>query len=388
MRRRILLTLLAGILSGFSVSFFLITLDLVVELHQRHPGTLYSLPVIGALLGLIHRFYGKSGKTDTGLILEEIHSPTAALPLRFAPLVYLSTLFTQFAGGSAGREGAAVQISASVCDQLSHRRSLDPAERKTLLISGVSAGFGAAIGAPFAGILFGFEVIRRHGLNIRSFLHVSTATMIAVLIARILPVNHLLLPHFGIAGISSRPAALITLALSPAVFALLVRVFFAANHAFVSLLGRVPGNPVFRGFAGGTLLLLLFSWQPLDAYQGLGIEGLIESFHSAAAPSAPVLKLLLTALTLAAGFKGGEFVPLFFAGATAGSALGGIAGIDPSVLAALGCVSVFGAAAKTPFTCMVLAVELFGIGIAPFAVTGILLTSLLSGKKSLYTRSS
>ncbi|NDG85178.1 MAG: hypothetical protein EBX52_09110 [Proteobacteria bacterium] len=135
-------------------------------------------------------------------------------------------------------------------------------------------------------------------------------------------------------------------------------------------------------------MLFLFAWHPLSDYQGLGIAGLVGSFHSAATPLAPVLKLLLTALTLAAGFKGGEFVPLFFIGATAGSALGGIAGIDPAIPAALGCVSVFGAAAKTPLTCMVLAVELFGIQAAPLAVISILATSLFSGEKSLYAHSS
>jgi H+/Cl- antiporter ClcA len=338
------------------------------------------------MLGGIHRFYGRPGKSETGLILEEIHEPKAVLPARFAPMVYASTLLTHLSGGSAGREGAAIQISASLCDRISNRFKLEPQERRTLLIAGISSGFGAAIGTPFAGILFGLEVIRRHGLNLRSFLHASTATFIASVIAKILPVPHLDLPRIDLKKIHLDLKATLILLISPLCFTLLVRGFFLTTHTLEKGLARMFPKPAVRGFAGGLTLLLFFMILPLDSYQGLGVEGITRAFENSAPLEAPVLKLLITALTLASGFKGGEFIPLFFIGATAGSALQGLAGLDPALLAALGCVSVFGAAAKTPFACMVLAVELFGLPILPYAVVSILGTTLLSGKNSLYHR--
>ena len=384
MIQRISTTLLAGLISGISVSFFLITLDLVVGDHTKHPITLYALPFIGAFLGWLHRFYGDENKSDTDLILKEIRSPDRTLPAKFAPLVYCSTLLTQWVGGSAGREGAAVQISASLCDQLTRKFDLDQIERRTLLIASMSAGFGAAVGTPLSGFLFGLELNRKSGLTLRSIFHVLTATVIAFVISRVLPVPHFEFPAFDPEKMQGDIRSIALLVVSPILFALLVRGFLGSTHFFKFALRRISHHPSVRGFIGGLLLLFLFRFFPLDPFQGLGVSGIMESFQAPSPYWVPIVKLLLTALTLASGFKGGEFVPLVFIGASAGSALQSSAGLHPTLLASLGCVSLFGGAAKVPFTCIALAIELFGLPIAPFAAFAVLGTGLLSGKKTLY----
>jgi H+/Cl- antiporter ClcA len=384
MYRRISTTLIAGVISGLSISFFLITLDFIVGIHFQIEYSVYALPFIGAILGWTHSFYGRAGKTDTGLILDEVREPIKTLPLQFAPLVYLSTLLTQFGGGSVGREGAAVQISASLCDQVSRKFKLDVSERKTLLIAGISAGFGAAIGTPFSGVLFGFELFGKREIKLRTFVHVLTATTIAFVISKWLPVPHLDLPHFDPQELHRDAGSIAAFILSPILFGLLVRSFFGANYFFKMILARASRHPPLRGFIGGTLLLILFKLFPLASYEGLGIRGILEAFQTPASPWAAPIKLLLTALTLASGFKGGEFIPLFFIGATAGSSLQGLAGLHPTLLASLGCISMFGGAAKTPLACTLLAIELFGLSIAPFALFVVLGTRFLSGKKNLY----
>jgi H+/Cl- antiporter ClcA len=221
-------------------------------------------------------------------------------------------------------------------------------------------------------------------LNPRSFFHVLTATTIAFVISKLLPVPHLELPHFEYSELHGTVRSIATLALSPIFFALLVRAFFGTTHFFKWGLQQISPRAEVRGFLGGMLLLVLFKLFPLDLYQGLGIEGIVESFTTPSPAWTPILKLLLTAITLASGFKGGEFVPLFFIGASAGSALQGFAGLHPTLLASLGCVSLFGGAAKTPITCILLAIELFGLPIAPFALFAVVATWGLSGKKTLY----
>jgi H+/Cl- antiporter ClcA len=382
MQELIFLPLITGLISGASVSFFVYTLGRTTELNQTYPGLCYILPLAGALVGFFYRYYGKTGKTDTGQILEEIHSPNEVLPLRFAPLVYITTLLSHLAGASVGREGAAVQISASLSDQLSKVFRVNSETRKSLLLCGIGAGFSSAIGAPMAGMVFGMELTRGKNLNFRHFIQCSIASLSGYALTKVIHLEHLTFPQIT-AAIDPQKSIASSLLASLA-FAAVIHIFFFYHRHFADLLKRLFKAPVLRGAIGGTLILLIYLFFNLEIYHGLGTETILASFASDTPTDAPLLKILLTTLALSAGFKGGEFIPLVFIGATTGNTLNRIAQLPEPLLPALGSVALFGAASKAPITCMILAVEFFGFQIAPYAIPCVLLTYFLSGKKSLY----
>jgi H+/Cl- antiporter ClcA len=387
MTKKLILPALVGLASGFAVSLFMLSLEWVTTFHYLHPMTILGLPAIGFLVGWAHRYYGKSGITETGLILEEIHQPMKTLPAPFAPLVYASTLLSHLVGASAGREGAAVQISTAISDQLSRSKKVSEADRKEILILGLCSGFAGAIGTPWAAIIFGFELVRKKPIRPILVLQSAISVGIALMITRLLHVS-----HFEFNSFTIRPDAPLKLILKALLwtliaipfFVFIVRGFFMSTHGIKSALDRITLNPAYRGLMGGALLAGLFWIFPLQLFQGLGIGVIQDAMIASQVWTTPLFKMGLTALTLASGFKGGEFIPLFFMGATTGRLVDRYSGMESMLLPALGCVSVFGAAAKTPITCCVLAIELFGWKIAPFALVSVFLTYLLSGPRSLY----
>ena len=374
----------AGLLSGFAASLFLISLAWVSEFRNTHSYLVYGLPFSGLVIGYLYHLYGREIQPGTNLIIDEIHNPQKVLPLRMAPLIYFATLLTHLFGGSAGREGTAVQMGASLSDQLSLIFKIPVAERKTLLLCGMGSAFGAAIGAPFAGVFFGMEIVRAGKLRRKpaALLECALASVAAYTVTRICHASHLAYPHFSNLAFSWREAA--GLLISTLLFAFIVRSFVWLTHRIESFHAKMVKYPPLRPFIGGILLLLLFTLLPWQGFEGLGLETIFASFQTPQDFSVFAIKLLLTALTLGSGFKGGEFIPLVFMGATSGSALSGVLQLDPQLLASLGFVAVFGAAAKAPLTCSILAVELFGWSIAPYAIIACYLSAFLSGNFSIY----
>ena len=378
-------SILAGMLSGLSATLFLISLSYVTQYRLEHPSLVYGLPIAGLLIGLIYHYYGKEIEPGTGLILDEIESPNRVTPIRLAPAIFFTTLLTHLFGGSAGREGTAVQMGASLSDQLSRFFPIQKTERKILLLAGAGSGFGAALGTPWAGIFFGLEVMRSRKVNLPALMECAIASFVAFSVTRILQAPHTSFPTFEISYSASFFGYTLVASL---LFALIVRVFLASTHTIENIFKKYLTYSPLKPFLGGILLLLLFKGASLEMYEGLGLETLIHSFDQYSPASVFALKLLLTALTLGSGFKGGEFVPLIFMGATAGSFLSGVFHLDLPLLQALGCVAVFAAASKTPFTCSIMAIELFGWKIAPYAMIASYLSSMASGRNTIYKRHS
>ena len=374
---------LSGLLSGLAASIFLITLDQITAFRFEHPEWVYGLPLGGLLIGLVDHYYGRSIAPGTSLILDEIHDPKKVTPLRMAPFLYFYTLTTHLFGGSAGREGAAVQMGASLSDQLSKVFPIDHQERKILLVAGAGAGFAAALGAPFAGIFFGMELIHTGKIKPFAIVECTIASLVAITVSHLMGAPHVHFPHFEVPYTFH---ALLWTALVSVLFAILVRLFFSSTHLVESNFKKWIQYPPLKPLVGGVLLVLFFKGFHLELFEGLGIETILRSFQEPMPASFPFLKIALTALTLGVGFKGGEFVPLLFIGATAGACLSGFSHLDTPLLAALGCVALFGAASKTPFSCSILAMELFGWKIAPFAFLACYLSTYFSGRKTIYAR--
>ncbi len=406
-------SLFIGFLSGAAVSFLLASLTWVSRMRLEHPGLLLGLPAAGALIALLHQRHGGGPLTDTELLRRSLtggESPGASsrpLPLLFSPGIWASTCLTHLCGGSAGREGAAFQIAGGLVRILPSRLIVDRDLRRDLLLSTLAAGFAAALGAPVSGLVFAWEFLikteshpksefsKKWSPGKRLPLMMVFSVGAALIAAEWLGAGHLVLPKFRLET-PSRAALLGVSALAIIPFTGLGLGFeglLFLMRRFLSL--RLPSPPV-RGFVGGALLLAAYSLFELGEYQGLGLEPMVRAFSEPAAFHVPIVKLVLTAITLASGFKGGEFVPLFFIGATAGSALqgAGITELFPAaslegasgLMPALGCVTVYGIASRSPVTALALAAELFGIHLLPFATLSIGGAFLLSAGIRKLTR--
>ncbi len=372
-----------GILSGLAATIFLFSLNHATHFRQNHETWVYALPLIGLVIGCFDHYWGRDIKPGTALILDEISNPKKVLPLKMAPSIFITTILTHLFGGSAGREGTVIQMGASISDQLSRIFRVQNNDRKLLLIAGASSGFAAALGCPFAGILFGTEVMRTEKWQVPTLLFCSIASFSGYLITQALHAPHTVFPPLTLSSFSW--AQLLWVTLASIIFALIVRVFIGFTHQIEKVFEKIKIVPL-KPFVGGMILVVLyqtFSWQ---AFEGLGLETIMHSFNTNYSPSITVIKIFVTALTLGTGFKGGEFIPLVFMGATAGSAIAIFSPEHTFLLAALGCAATFGCASKTPLTCTILAIEWFGWKIAPFALFTCYLSYFLSGHISIYRR--
>jgi H+/Cl- antiporter ClcA len=378
--KAILVCLLIGIGAGLTGSVFLHSLQWVTHWRQAQPLLIWGLPLVGLAIPWLYKQFGFGSEKGLKLVLEEIHTPQQVAPWTMAPLIYLTTLLTHLVGGSAGREGTALQMAASVADRIASWLRVSGRERRWVLMAGLSGGFSAALGAPMAATLFGLEVIVVGRIDfsviLECFIASFTAWGVSVALAT---------PHFQSLRIPTPDfdaGLLLHLLLLALIIGLLSRVHVAGVRGLERLFAGLPAR--FRVAIGGTLLLGLFLTFPLTLYQGLGLETIRAAFATGSPWEQPLLKLLLTALTLAVGFKGGEFVPLVFIGTTAGSALAHYWQEPVGFFAALGFVSLFGAAAKTPWTCALLAVEYFGWKIAPYALLVTAVSAVIAGPSGIY----
>jgi H+/Cl- antiporter ClcA len=376
------LSALSGVLAGIAAAIFLISLDFATQYRQHYPQFIWALPIAGLLIGLLYHYYGKEVSSGHNLILDEIHDPKKIVPLRMAPLVLLGTIATHLFGGSAGREGTAVQMGASLSDQIGRFFKIETHERRALLMAGASAGFGAAIGAPWAGWIFGMEVLHTGRFKLTHWYPCLVASFVGYFVTILLKAPHSVYPSIVLP--SFEMITLFWVAVAGIAFGLAARFFILSTHWIEKLSVRWIAYAPLRPFIGGLLLIVLFSVEGSYQYVGLGIESIQQALQSRAQFHEPLLKSLFTSLTVGSGFKGGEFIPLVFIGTTLGSALSMILPVALPLLASLGFAAVFAGAANTPIACTLMAMEIFGIGIAPYALLTCLISYSLSGRRGIY----
>lgn len=378
----IFLSALCGLLAGTAAAVFLLTLDWATRFRLEHPGIIWALPLAGLFIGGIYHHFGKDVAAGNNLILDEIHDPKKVIPFHMAPFILLGTIVTHLFGGSAGREGTAVQMGASLSDQLSRFFRIGPEGRKVLLTAGAGAGFGAAIGAPWAGVIFGMEVLSVGRLRLSAWLECIIASFVGFYTAVILGAPHSVYPVPDIPGFHF--SLLLYVAAAGILFGLAANAFSRSTHLVERAANRWIAYPPLKPFFGGLILVALFYLEGSYRYAGLGIPYIQEALSSPASFKDPLLKSVFTSLTVGTGFKGGEFIPLVFIGTTLGSALALILPVSFGFLGALGFAAVFGGAANTPIACTLMAMEMFGARIGPYALLACFVSYYFSGHRGIY----
>lgn len=377
-----LLSALSGVLAGLAAAAFLILLEQATHFRDTHPGLIWFLPIAGFAIGLLYHYFGKSIEAGSNLILDEIHDPKRIVPVKMAPFILLGTIVTHLFGGSAGREGTAVQMGASLSDQLSHFFRIEAEERKILLVAGAGAGFGAAIGAPWAGAIFGMEVISIGRIRLFAWFECLIASFAGYYTAILVGARHSMFPTLATPAFSLKLACVV--AVSGIAFGFSVVVFVRMTHFIEQLQKRfVPYAPL-RPLIAGVVLVVLYGIEGTYRFVGLGIPEIQEAFRAPSRFSVPALKEVFTALTIGSGFKGGEFIPLVFVGATLGSALSLILPVSVDLLAGVGFAAVFAGASNTPIACSIMAIEIFGLPIAPYAFIACFFSYYSSGDHGIY----
>ncbi|WP_218094829.1 voltage-gated chloride channel family protein [Paenibacillus solanacearum] len=373
-----------GMLTGTASALFLVSLDYVTGLRMEHTWLLFLLPVGGAIVSYVYAAYGKNSAKGNNLILEQIHGGGETIPLRMAPLVLFGTLMTHLFGGSAGREGTAVQMGGSLSEWLGKLLRVNAADRRLLLICGISGGFGSIFGTPLAGTVFGLEVLAIGVISHEALVPAFVASFVGNLVTtKLWGVAHL---HYDAGAVPGLTAAVLgKVMIASVLFGLASVAFSELTHALKRGYARVFANPVLRSAAGGVVVIGLVYAVGTRDYLGLGIPLIQQSFEQDVAPLAFLWKLVFTSLTLGAGFQGGEVTPLFAIGATLGNALSSILGLYGPFLAALGFIAVFCGATNTPIACFLMGIELFGSGGAIYMFMACLVSYVVSGHTGIYT---
>ncbi len=377
---------LVGIMGGTASALLLWSLDLATRIRERHLWLIFFLAPAGWLVGLLYQRLGASVEAGNNLILEQTHDPTETIPVRMTPLILIGTFMTHLFGGSAGREGTAIQTGASLADQLSRPLRMAPHERRILLMAGIAAGFGSVFGTPLAGAVFGLEVLAIGRLSYEALAPCFMAAFAGDLVTRAWGIHHTVysvsqVPPMSIRGVACSMIAGVIFGLVGMGFA---RLTHFVSHTARRLIAHAPLRPV----AGGLLITLAvfgLGYSHTAKYIGLGVPTIVASFTSKVAPYDFFAKVLFTAVTLGTGFKGGEVTPLFYIGATLGNALSHILPLPPSLLAAMGFAAVFSGAANTPIASTFLAVELFGAEAGAYAGIACVMSYLFSGHAGIYT---
>lgn len=372
-----------GLVTGTASALFLFLLDEATAFREGHETIVYALPLAGLLIGWLYERFGRPISAGNDLVIDTIHDDGPEIPLRMAPMVLVGTVLTHLFGGSAGREGTAVQMGASLSDFVSNRLRLSPALRCELLSAGVAGGFGSVFGTPVAGALFGLEFVVVGRLQHRGMVPAVVAAVVGDLTTRAWNITHTAYPTVPLSP--PTPTLLGKWLLVALAVALTTGVFIEAVHFIKRTSQRWPGRLPLRMMMGGAAIVLLWRLVGSSAYLGLGVPTIVRAFSDPELPAfAFALKLVFTAVTLGAGFLGGEVTPLFFIGATLGSALARALGVPLELGAAIGLAAAFGTASNAPIALSVMAVELFGVGVLPHVVVVSALAWVLAGHRGIY----
>lgn len=375
---------LVGFLVGSASAALLVSLNWATDYRESHLWIIALLPLAGLVIGLLYHYYGKGSDKGNNYLIEEIHHPKNIIPFRMAPLVFIGTVLTHLFGGSAGREGTAVQMGGAISDKLSSWLHFKKRDRRIMIIIGVSAGFASVFGTPLAGAVFALEVLVVGRIRYEAILPSFMAAIAAHYTCHSLwCVAH---THYEIGVIPEiSPLHIASVLLVGILFGLAAMLFSKMVRFWSQLAKKYVSYAPLRPVIGGGILVVIIALMGTTKFIGLGVPTIVESFTTQQEGYVFLLKIVLTTFTLGVGFKGGEVTPLFFIGATLGSALFGIIPLPMGLLAGMGFVAVFAGATNTPIACTLMGIELFGAEAGIWLGLACVTAYLFSGHTGIYT---
>lgn len=387
--------------TGSLVALFLWLLDLATVTRWNHLWLIFLLPLAGILISYLYRTYGKNADAGNNLIMDEIHKPGGGVPARMTPFVLFSTIVTHLFGGSAGREGTAVQMGGSISSLFSKWYKLKHSDKRLLLMCGMAAGFGAVFGTPIAGAVFAMEVLAIGRIKYDALIPCFIASVLADITCAAYGIHH---THYHISFLSEIKDTnrwlpflsfdfllLMKVIIAGVLFGLAGYLFAETSHFIKDASAKYVRIKWMIPVAGAALVISISYALGTFDYLGLGVTNptggvsIVSAFEpNGATPWSWLWKLLLTAITLSTGFKGGEVTPLFFIGAALGNTLAMISGAPVDLFAALGFIAVFAGATNTPIACTLMGIELFGSNNALYFAVACFTAYYFSGHSGIY----
>ncbi len=379
----VFLASLAGVIVGGSVSAFLKLLNWGTSLGSLHPNFFWLLPLSLFCSSLMVKYLAPDAEGHgTEKVIEAIHRRAGKIPVLVIPIKLLATLLTLATGGSAGKEGPCAQIGAGLTSMVSDFLRFDDHDRKKMVICGISAGFASVFGTPIAGSIFGVEVLFIGAIMYDVLLPSFIAGIIAYQVSSALGITYFHEPVSVLPVFSE--AFLLKVLLAGLFFGLCAIFLIEVLRQGERLAKRIRIWEPLKGVAGGSLLVgLTYLFSP--AYLGLGLRSVEANLKGVGTDwYAFIVKPVFTSITLNFGGSGGIVTPIFFIGSSAGVAFAQLLGLNTATFAAIGFVSVLAGAANTPIAASILAVEMFGPAIAPYATLACVVSFLITGHRSVY----
>ncbi len=375
------IAVIVGMVVGSFSTLFAFSITWVTDLRERHGWIVYLLPLAGCVIVSLYKIFHYENNKGTNLVLSTIHSESE-LPFRMAPLIFISTIITHMFGGSAGREGAALQLGGSIGSKLARLMKLDEQDQHVVIMCGMSAAFSALFGTPMAAAIFAMEVVSVGVMYYAALVPCVFSALIASKFAFTMGISP---ESFSISDIPEltieNGVKIIIIALLCAAISVL---FCMLLHGTGDLYRKYLKNPYIRIILSACMIILLSAILKTNDYLGAGIPMIERAMNGDTVPFSFVLKMIFTALTLEAGFKGGEIVPSFCVGATLGCFVGQVLDISPSLCAAVGMIGLFCGVTNCPVTSLLISFELFGYKGVSYFMIAISVSYLMSGYYGLY----
>ncbi len=374
-------SVLSGVVIGSAGILFHYCMTWANDARTANPVLILLLPVAGlVIVGAYHLLHDEKD-TGTNLVLAAIHSGEN-IPLKMAPLIFGSTVMTHLFGGSAGREGAALQLGGSIGNSLGRLFRFDEKDQHVMIMCGMSAAFSALFGTPMAAAIFSMEVVSVGIMHYAALVPCVVSSLVAKGIAdycKVLPEQFLLsgLPEFSVASAVQISVLAILCAGISIIFCIML-------HHGEKLYKKYLADPYLRIFTGGTFIVILTLVVKSQDYNGAGMPVIERCFENEYVPWAFLLKMIFTAVTLGCGYKGGEIVPSFVVGGTFGCLFGNLTGFAPGLCTAAGMGAVFCGVTNCPITSLLICFEMFGFAGMPYFLLSIALSYMLSGYYGLY----
>lgn len=378
----LIISVVTGTVGGLVGTLFHVSIDFVTELRSQNTWILFFMPIGGLIIVFLYKVTKMWDNGGTNNIINSVKEKET-VPFKLAPLIFISTVITHLVGGSSGREGAALQLGGSIGAQSAKFFRQDKMNKNIVIMCGMSSVFSALFGTPITATVFAIEVISVGIMYYAGLVSCIFSALTAYVIAKSFGVTPV---HFTVTGIPALGFSVVIKIIVLAALCAVVSIIFCVSMRKTALFGKkLIKNDYFRAVIGGIIVILLTLLVGTYDYNGAGMNIVQRAIDGKANWYDFILKIIFTAVTLAAGFKGGEIVPTFFVGATFGCVCGSLLGLDPGFSAALGLTTLFCGVVNCPFAAFLLAIEIFGAeGIIYYAmVSGI--GYMLSGYYGLYS---